>query len=294
VGEQRTLTVTARDAGGAVLPNAPLTWISSNPLIASISASGAVTGTGTGTATITIRSDAANATVPVTVAASGFDANRGLMAHYPFTGDATDVSGNGRHGTVFGGTLVPDRFGAANRAYRFLTGQLIRVPQTESLDLFPVTVSIWMLPDAVTQACFNLVSKYTPGGWNGLQTMGCWNTDTRSYFIFPWYVTSGTNRVLGGYGEDGFLGEVPADGQWHHLVFTVDSVGGRFYVNGRLADSHRWSGTPSTSSNGLPWTIGGAYEGAFAGRLTLDEARIYNRAMSDADVQALYQRERQP
>src|SRR5450631_1606614 len=43
----------------------------------------------------------------------------GLVAYYPFNGNANDASGNGINGTVNGATLIPDRFGIANRAYSF-------------------------------------------------------------------------------------------------------------------------------------------------------------------------------
>jgi len=43
----------------------------------------------------------------------------GLVAHYPFNGNANDESGNANHGTVYDATLVPDRFGNANSAYSF-------------------------------------------------------------------------------------------------------------------------------------------------------------------------------
>jgi hypothetical protein len=43
----------------------------------------------------------------------------GLVAWYPFNGNANDESGNGNHGTVNGATLTTDRFGNANSAYSF-------------------------------------------------------------------------------------------------------------------------------------------------------------------------------
>ena len=43
----------------------------------------------------------------------------GLVAWYPFDGNASDVSGNGNHGTVHGASLGTDRHGQANRAYSF-------------------------------------------------------------------------------------------------------------------------------------------------------------------------------
>ncbi len=43
----------------------------------------------------------------------------GLVAYYPFNGNADDASGNGNHGTVHGATLTEDRFGNPNSAYYF-------------------------------------------------------------------------------------------------------------------------------------------------------------------------------
>jgi len=43
----------------------------------------------------------------------------GLVAHYPFNGNANDESGNANHGTVNGATHTTDRFGNANKAYCF-------------------------------------------------------------------------------------------------------------------------------------------------------------------------------
>ena len=40
--------------------------------------------------------------------------NHGLVAWYPFDGNASDMSGNGNHGTVNGATLGTDRHGQAN------------------------------------------------------------------------------------------------------------------------------------------------------------------------------------
>ena len=43
----------------------------------------------------------------------------GLVAYYPFNGNANDESGNGRDGVVNGATLSSDRFGNSNKAYSF-------------------------------------------------------------------------------------------------------------------------------------------------------------------------------
>lgn len=43
----------------------------------------------------------------------------GLVAYYPFNGNANDQTINGNHGIVSGATLTADRFGNPNNAYHF-------------------------------------------------------------------------------------------------------------------------------------------------------------------------------
>ena len=50
------------------------------------------------------------------------DLDDGLVAHYPFCGNANDESGNGNHGTVNGPVLTKDRFGGVDSAYSFIDG----------------------------------------------------------------------------------------------------------------------------------------------------------------------------
>ena len=44
---------------------------------------------------------------------------QGLVAWYPFDGNASDMSGNENHGTVYGATLGSDRFGEDGKSYNF-------------------------------------------------------------------------------------------------------------------------------------------------------------------------------
>lgn len=43
----------------------------------------------------------------------------GLIAWFPFNGNANDMSGNGHNGTVYGATLTTDRFGNTYGAFNF-------------------------------------------------------------------------------------------------------------------------------------------------------------------------------
>src|SRR2546425_9002593 len=50
---------------------------------------------------------------------SGASIEDGLIAFYPFTGNANDASTNGNHGSVVGAQLTSDRNGMPNQAYLF-------------------------------------------------------------------------------------------------------------------------------------------------------------------------------
>ena len=53
---------------------------------------------------------------------------------YPFDGNASDMSGNGNEGTVYGATLGEDRNGEAGKAYQFDgVNDWIEVENDESL-----------------------------------------------------------------------------------------------------------------------------------------------------------------
>lgn len=58
----------------------------------------------------------------------------GLVAYYPFNGNAQDESGNGNNGTVNGATLITDRFGNTNAAYFFSGNDDINKMKIKILD----------------------------------------------------------------------------------------------------------------------------------------------------------------
>lgn len=67
VGDSTTLTATVKDASGAVISGAPVTWSSDNTAAATVSTSGVVTAVGPGSATITAKSGNASGTSTILV-----------------------------------------------------------------------------------------------------------------------------------------------------------------------------------------------------------------------------------
>ena len=95
----------------------------------------------------------------------------GLVAYYPFHGNANDASGNGNNGTVDGATLIADRFGNANSAYSFNgTNGDILLPETLFGPTIPAcTVSVWLTTDGGPYSAQQMVlQKSTDNGSVGI------------------------------------------------------------------------------------------------------------------------------
>jgi len=85
------------------------------------------------------------------------------------------------------------------------------------------------------------------------------------------------------------INAVPALGAWIHLVVTWDTSVARFYVNGVESGTDSTVTTTYTTLNGK--TIYLASDRLVANRYldgSLDDVRIYNRALSASEVQTLY------
>src|SRR4029077_17273374 len=90
--------------------------------------------------------------------------------------------------------------------------------------------------------------------------------------------------AMGGtFGSDLFGPSALTAHTWAHLAATYDGATMRLYVNGVQVARRAQTGPIATSTN--PLQIGGdsLYGQYFAGRI--DEVRIYNRALSVAEIQ---------
>jgi hypothetical protein len=72
--------------------------------------------------------------------------NQGLMAYYPFSGNANDVSGNNNNPVFNNATLTADRFGNPNSAYSFNgTSNYMRIPNSATLNYnTQMSVTAWV------------------------------------------------------------------------------------------------------------------------------------------------------
>jgi tetratricopeptide (TPR) repeat protein len=210
----------------------------------------------------------------------------GLVAFYPFKGDANDASGNGHHGTINGATLTADRFGNSNSAYSFDgVNDDISVPDFAIVPPDQRTVTLWVKPDAAARRIMDLVSKHaTPSDVEFLIRIEAdgkydakWTTGGTFFDL-----SSSTPNVDA---EEGLVS--PSYSHYDFLALTYDGSQMRFYVNDKLIISKNATGNIVHNSYAL---VMGKHSTRTSEEFKglLDDVRIYNRALSPSEVQQLY------
>ena len=195
----------------------------------------------------------------------------GLVAYYPFNGNANDASGNGNNGTVNGAVLTQDRLGASNSAYSFNGSNssiTFASPPLTQVDNW--TLSAWVNPASLNQLGMAVEVGYDNSIWGdgygfGFQSDSEW-TGLFSYLAF----------IRSGY-------SIPSTNRWYHVVMLRDTGTTKFFVNATQTPN-TYTATPFTPSG---FTIGAA-NGAYFFNGQVDEVRLYNRALSSNEVAQLY------
>ncbi|MDZ7401005.1 MAG: T9SS type A sorting domain-containing protein [candidate division KSB1 bacterium] len=203
----------------------------------------------------------------------------GLVAYYPFNGNANDESGNGNDGTVYGAMLTSDRLGRPQSAYEFDgIDDYILVPSSSSMNL----------RDSLTICAWVSFPTIPPGGSHILMKSDY--PDTYEYGLnLNLYNNGAISASIGGFNVVNVEGNPVNTNTWYHIVATWQYPGlCKLYVNGELVNSVATSGNIDphncefTMGRIRPETSGSSYQGI------IDEVRLYRRVLSEAEVQQLY------
>jgi glucose/arabinose dehydrogenase/PKD repeat protein len=277
-GSPVSATLAVTNTGGGTLNftvGDDVAWLSATPASGTAPATVAVTANPAGLApgtyggTVTVNTT----TVPVTltvaapatglVGAWGFDEAAGAT-----TGDA---SGNGNTGALSGAArTTAGRFGGA------LTfdgaNDWVTVNDSPSLRLTTgLTVEGWAYPTSGAGSWRTLAIKETPGNL--------------SWALY----TAGAGGLPGGHANTGTDlwasgTAAPPLNTWTHFAVTYDGAAIRLYVNGVLAGTRAQSGPLAAGTGPLRFGGTAVWPEWFAGRL--DEIRVYDRALTAAQIQA--------
>ena len=197
-----------------------------------------------------------------------------------------DASGHGHRGTPSANPPMPSLsvppVGFDNPRSLSFDGvdQLVDLGNPETLDVSGnVTISAWVRPLAL-DGYRNIVGhgyRWMPNGDLALRIFD------EDYEFTAW---DGMDHMASAPVPPGDVDN------WHHLAGVYDGESYRLYRDGELVVVHPDTFVPSQVD--APWAIGGRAanmppEGRYFSGL-IDEVRIYERALSDDEVRALFRR----
>ena len=220
----------------------------------------------------------------------------GLIAYYPFNGNANDESGNGNNGTVNGATPSPDRKGNANKAYK-LDGinDYIQIPYNRNLlpNNDAKTYCFWFKFDSTSTPTSELYiqngnADYSDGQFRiGINASGRIHTHLHSY-----WGAGGLNTVeylnYMYYSVPNFNKNI-----FHFLSIIVNNKEVKYFIDGVLVASKNWTLSYKPYDSNYKIEIG-RYYNSYSGGYTeyfngqIDELRIYDNALNDIEIQALF------
>lgn len=199
-----------------------------------------------------------------------------LVAEYKFAGNTDDATQFGNHATTGGAQTAKDRFGYGSNAYHFAGADSVLAANSVQLNSDYTTISFWVNPDELPAT--GEVYLLSNGGWQQRWKISLPNHGK------PVFTTNYENGISD---MDSGAGNELTVGTWKHVVMVHDGTKDKIFVNGVLANSKDVLGKLNRTKYPLgignnPIDAGNYFKGS------LDDIQIYNRALSDAEVAALY------
>jgi hypothetical protein len=189
---------------------------------------------------------------------------------------AADSSGHDLNGTLFGGPLWQPTGGKLNGALQFDgVNDYVDCGNDPSLNITSqITVAAWVKPVDASSGLRNkqMIGK---GGWGYYLQQAKWDSGEH---LVEFVIHDGDWYGAGTFITSSF------DGQWHHLAGAYDGARIKLYIDGQLKTTTDHVGRIDTSAASV--NIGRVSDwpdNCFGG--TIDDARIYNRALSAQEIQ---------
>ena len=219
----------------------------------------------------------------------------GLIAHYPFNGNANDASGNNINGTVYGAVLTTDRFNNQNSAYFFDgVNDYIECPNN-SFEMFgsqqPSTFSFWFTLSERSKIISFFSKGLHSGSSGGNRYVAIEYHGSLSRFAVSIYDGGTQHNALATIDTNQIV-----INQWYHLtVIRNNSIS--IYLNGQYLTSTNidagWTTNYNSIIQNLParwgvrnYTNPTAVSDVHHGKL--DDIRVYNRALNISEITQLY------
>ncbi|MFL2914388.1 MAG: BspA family leucine-rich repeat surface protein [Opitutales bacterium] len=205
----------------------------------------------------------------------------GLVSRYPFDGNISDHSGNNRELNVSQISYGPDRMGRSDLSLDFSTSgsyaQIVSMPPNGLKNGYSTVCWFRFAGPRDSQEWFFLFAQ----GWEGAGQSPVFRAQVKAgqlWFQTPshWY-------------NDSIKYTLSTD-RWYHLAFSNDDSSISLYLDGDLIQQKFGENIPSSAAT-LPLNIGGLDVG-YSWNGSIDEVRIYDRALSASEVLSLYNLEK--
>ena len=196
------------------------------------------------------------------------DLKSGLVAFYPFNGNANDESGNGNNGYVNGATLTNDRNGVKNSAYYFngYDAKIYFNTNSSSINSNTYSIFAWIKTSNPGSSYRGIIVKQLAVG------LFLKDNELMSY-DWQYRVDKKSNSYI-------------ADNSWHLIGLVLNNGTIKFYKDGRYINSSSFT-INNQSENFIIGTGGYKQEDQYY-KGSIDDVRIYNRAISENEIQAIY------
>lgn len=208
----------------------------------------------------------------------------GLMLHYDFNDNLLDESGNGNNAVASGGNFNLELNG--NKSYYFDgISDYLKVRDDPTLNpLNGITISLWFRPveyygignDAI------VVKPFSSHNYPYYQYLIGISGSKNSYYSFGLSLCINNEYKIIGTKLNFWKA-----GSWYHLVGMYDGRTMKMYVNGILESSLQAEGKLSAFNTDLFIAKQPNLEVVTPG--SIDELRIYDRALSQKEVIKIYQ-----
>ena len=207
----------------------------------------------------------------------GFEMSEGnLIAHYPFDGDALDVSGNMLHGQTSGAKPTTDRFGNPSSAY-FFDGinDHISVAHDPILNFADgITVSCWAMPLLLPNTESFIISH---GSWQNR-----WKLSVTPDRHIRWTVHSMSGAITDLDSEMSLSVD-----STYHIAASYDGNYMLLYVDGVLNSFKPFGGAINSTDIGLEIAQMLPDDQTYNFRGVLDDIRIYDHGLHPDTVHIL-------
>ncbi|HEU5292430.1 MAG TPA: LamG domain-containing protein [Cyclobacteriaceae bacterium] len=197
--------------------------------------------------------------------------DEGLIAYYKFDGNPSDSKGSNNGSSYRMRYLAFDKRNTQGIAEFDGSNSYINLPN--KFDFRDRTISFWVRAKEIPVEGAIIFVSDNPTMQYGLTVFGVKQEGQNRNLVFNFSSQVFTTSI--------------EKGKWYHVAASLQDKSYRYYLNGKLASSGTLVNY-TKSGNGHPAAIIGSsrvHDRIFNG--SLDDLRIYNRALSDAEIAVL-------